>query len=159
MHLSHQSRTLSSITAAFSGPRAIYPSPEDIDSLVPLISTTLDLIPHSSPDPLYTLSQLTLQTRELLHHLSNVSDSLHMSRQAHNDASRRLRVAKEQVADWKRDVAAREEGVRFLERGDWDRRLESREAGRQCRGVVEGFEEVCGMWRRRLVEDLGVASA
>jgi hypothetical protein len=70
-----------------------------------------------------------------------------------------LRVAKEQVADWKRDVAAREEGVRFLERGDWDRRLESREAGRQCRGVVEGFEEVCGMWRRRLVEDLGVASA
>jgi hypothetical protein len=82
-----------------------------------------------------------------------------MSRQAHNDASRRLRVAKEQVADWKKDAELREEGVRYLEKGDWERRLGEREAGAACRGVVEGFEEVCGKWRERLCEGLGVASA
>lgn len=82
-----------------------------------------------------------------------------MSRTAHNDASRRLRVAKEQVADWKREGVARDEGIRFLEQGDWDRRLGGREVGRECRDVVDGFEEVCGMWRQRLVEGLGEVAA
>lgn len=81
-----------------------------------------------------------------------------MSRQAHNDASRRLRVAKEQVADWKRDSEMREQGVRFLEKGDWDRRLREREARGECGEVVDGFEEVCGLWRKRLCEGLGVAA-
>lgn len=65
-------------------------------------------------------------------------------------------MAKEQVADWKRESELREQGVRFLERGEWERRLESREAEVTCRGVVDGFEEVCGMWRKRLCEGLGV---
>ncbi|KAF2275071.1 uncharacterized protein EI97DRAFT_401123 [Westerdykella ornata] len=157
-HLTHQSRTLTSLTASFTGPRAIYPSPDTIETLLPLITSTLELLPHSSPDPIYSLSQLTASTRELLQHLSNVSDSLHMSRQAHNDAARRLRVAKEQVADWKRDVELREQGIRFLEKGDWDRRLREREARGECGEVVDGFEEVCGVWRKRLCEGLGVAA-
>lgn len=82
-----------------------------------------------------------------------------MSRQAHNDAARRLRVAKEQVADWKKESELREQGIRFIDKGDWDRRLQEREAKRACSGVVDGFEEVCGMWRKRLCEGLGVASA
>jgi hypothetical protein len=47
----------------------------------------------------------------------------------------------------------------YIERGDWDRKLKEREAKRECAGVVEGFEDVCGMWRKRLCEGLGVASA
>lgn len=81
-----------------------------------------------------------------------------MSRQAHNDAARRLRVAKEQVADWKKDSDLREEGVRYIEKGDWDRRLQEQEAKTACSGVVDGFEEVCGLWRKRLCEGLGVAA-
>lgn len=82
-----------------------------------------------------------------------------MSRQAQNDASRRLKVAKDQLADWKRETELREAGDRFIEKGDWDRRLREREAKRACGAVVDGFEEVCGMWRKRLCEGLGVASA
>lgn len=135
------------------------PDPDTIDTLLPLITSTLELLPQSSPDPIYSLSHLTSSTRELLQHLSNVSDSLHMSRQGHNDAARRLRVVKEQLTEWKRENESKEQGLRFIEKGDWDRRLQEREAKRACSGVVDGFEEVCGMWRKRLCEGLGVASA
>jgi hypothetical protein len=158
-HLTHQSRQLTSLTSSLSGPRAVLPSPTDIDELIPLITTTLELLPYSSPDPLYSMSQLTLSTRELLQHLSNVSDSLHMSRQAQANAARRLKSSKEQLGEWKREQEMRERGVAWVENGQWDRKLKEREAKRECGSVVDGFEEVCGMWRKRLCEGLGVASA
>ncbi|KAF2110044.1 hypothetical protein BDV96DRAFT_615388 [Lophiotrema nucula] len=158
-HLTHQSRTLTSLSSSLSGPRAILPDPDTIDTLLPIITSTLELLPHSSPDALISLNQLTLSTRELLQHLSNVSDSLHMSRQANGNAARRLKSAKEQLGEWKRDTELREQGVHWIEKGDWDRRLKEREAKAACGNVVDGFEEVCGMWRQRLCEGLGVASA
>jgi hypothetical protein len=82
-----------------------------------------------------------------------------MSRQVQNEAARRLRVAKEQTHEWKREMEMREQGILFIERGGWEKRLKEREAKRVCGDVVDGFEEVCGMWRQRLCEGLGVASA
>ncbi|PSN70294.1 hypothetical protein BS50DRAFT_310063 [Corynespora cassiicola Philippines] len=158
-HLNHQSRTLTSLTASFSGPRAIMPDPDAIDELLPLITTTLDSLPHPSPEPLVHLSQLTLSTRELLQHLSNVSDTLHMSRQSTMNATRRLKSSKDQLGEWKRDLDLQEEGIRWIEKGDWDRKVREREAKATCGSVVDGFEEVCGQWRARLCEGLGVASA
>ncbi|ORY08699.1 hypothetical protein BCR34DRAFT_626097 [Clohesyomyces aquaticus] len=158
-HLTHQSRTLTSLSSSFSGPRAVLPDPETIETLLPLITTTLELLPQASADPLYSLAQLTSSTRELLQHLSNVSDSLHMSRQAHGNAARRLKSAKDHLGEWKREAELREQGTRWIERGDWDRRLKEREAKRACGNVVDGFEEVCGMWRKRLCEGLGVEVA
>ncbi|KAH7079012.1 hypothetical protein BKA63DRAFT_256219 [Paraphoma chrysanthemicola] len=158
-HLTHQSRTLTSLTASFSGPRPIIPDPEEIENLLPLIQSTLELLPHSSTQPLISLSHLTLSTRELLQHLANISDTLHMSRQTTANATRRLRTSKEQLHEWKRENEKSEEGRSYIERGDWDKRLKEREAKRACANVVEGFEDVCGMWRKRLCEGLGVASA
>ncbi|KAL5444534.1 hypothetical protein PMIN05_003221 [Paraphaeosphaeria minitans] len=157
-HLTHQSRTLNSATAMMTGPRAIMPPAEEIEILLPLIESTLELIPHSSPQALIALSQLTLSTRELLEHLSNLSDSLHMSRQKANEANRKLRSSKDQLAEWKKDVDLREMGTAYIDNGDWDRRLREREAGAACGDVVNGFEEMCGMWRKKLCEGLGVAS-
>ncbi|KAF2440791.1 hypothetical protein P171DRAFT_108577 [Karstenula rhodostoma CBS 690.94] len=158
-HLTHQSRTLNSATAMMTGPRAIMPPAEEIEVLLPLIESTLELIPHSSPQALIALSQLTQSTRELLEHFSNVSDSLHMSRQKANEASRKLRSSKDQLTEWKKDMDLKEIGMGYIDNGDWDRRLREREAGAACGDVVDGFEEVCGMWRKKLCEGLGVASA
>jgi methyl-accepting chemotaxis protein len=158
-HLTHQSRVLTSLTASFTGPRAIIPSPEAIEELLPLVEQTLQSLPHSSAEPLVSLSHLTLSTRELLQHLSNVSDTLHMSRQTTTNAARRLRTSKEQLHDWKRESERTVEGREFIEQGDWDRRLREREAKRACGEVMEGFEEACTLWRKRLCEGLGVASA
>ncbi|KAF1974255.1 hypothetical protein BU23DRAFT_505162 [Bimuria novae-zelandiae CBS 107.79] len=158
-HLTHQSRTLTSATAVMTGPRAIMPPAEEIEVLLPMIESTLELIPHASPQVLVALSQLTHSTRELLEHFSNVSDSLHMSRQKALEANRRLRSSKDQLAEWKKDMDAKEFGIQFIESGNWDRRLREREAGAACGDVVSGFEEQCGLWRKKLCEGLGVASA
>ncbi|KAI4936522.1 hypothetical protein J4E85_001852 [Alternaria conjuncta] len=158
-HLTHQSRTLTSIAVSFSGPFAILPDPEDIDELLPIIQNTLELLPHPSADPLVAISHLTHSSRELIQHLSNVSDTLHMSRQTTANAARRLKVSKEQLQDWKRDNEKTQEGQEYIEHGDWDRRLKEREAKRACANVLDGFEDVCGQWRKRLCEGLGVASA
>jgi hypothetical protein len=82
-----------------------------------------------------------------------------MSRQTTTNAARRLRTSKEQLHEWKRENEKTEEGRMYIERGDWDRKLKEREAKRACASVVEGFEDICGMWRKRLCEGLGVASA
>ena len=82
-----------------------------------------------------------------------------MSRQTTTNAARRLRTSKEQLHDWKRETERTAEGREFIEQGDWDRRLREREAKRACGEVMEGFEEACTLWRKRLCEGLGVASA
>ena len=82
-----------------------------------------------------------------------------MSRQTTSIASRRLKTAKEQVSEWKKESDLKEQGVRWIEKGEWDRRLREREAERSCASVVNGFEEVCDQWRKRLYEGAGVASA
>jgi hypothetical protein len=137
----------------------VIPDPESIEVLLPLITSTLELLPHSSPQPVIALSQLSTSTRELLELLSNISDSLHMSRQATTNASRRIKSAKEQLGEWKRDMDAKDAGVAWIEDGNWDTRLKEREAGSACRDVVSGFEEMFGQYRQRLCEGLGVASA
>lgn len=108
--------------------------------------------PSQSPslNPLVSLQTLVSQTSDLTYSLQGLSDTLYESRQLTSTASRRLRSARELVADLRREEEGREEGSRWLERGDWDRRLKEREAGRECGDVVSGFEAVCGEWRERL---------
>lgn len=158
-HLTHQSRTLTSLSASFSGPRAIIPDLDTIEDLMPLIESTLELLPHSSTDPLMAISHLTRSTSELLQHLGNVSDTLHMSRQTTTNATRKLKVSKEQLQDWKRENEKTKEGQEYIEQGNWNQRLEEREAKRVCDDVLDGFEDACVTWRKRLCEGLGVASA
>jgi hypothetical protein len=74
-----------------------------------------------------------------------------MSRQTTTTATRRLRSAKEIVAEMRRDEELREEGERWLTRGNWGERLEKRECAGVCGEVIGGFEEVCNGWRERLL--------
>ncbi|GAB1204113.1 hypothetical protein APSETT445_002762 [Aspergillus pseudonomiae] len=88
-----------------------------------------------------------------------MSDTLYESRQLTATASRRLRSARELVSELRREEESREEGTRWIEKGDWDRRLRDREAGRECGDVVSGFEAVCGEWRERLFGAAGAEAA
>lgn len=66
------------------------------------------------------------------------------------------------MAELRREEEGREEGTRWIERGNWDQRLRDREAGRLCGEVVSGFEAVFGEWRQRLFGDalaVGVAAS
>lgn len=84
-----------------------------------------------------------------------------MSRQTTTLATRRLKSAREQVAELRREEEEREEAERWLERENWGERLQRRECATVCGDVVGGFEKVCEGWRERLLaqaDAIGVAS-
>lgn len=78
-----------------------------------------------------------------------------MSRQTTTTATRRLKSARELVAELKREEELREQGERWLSRGNWSERLRNRECAHVCGEVVGGFEEVCNTWRKRLLAQEG----
>ncbi len=63
------------------------------------------------------------------------------------------------MAEMRREEEAREEGERWLRRGNWGERLGRRESARVCGDVVGGFEEVCNRWRERLLAQAGPGQA
>ncbi|CAI7678300.1 hypothetical protein N7533_002203 [Penicillium manginii] len=170
-HLTHQTRTLQSLIHPLLFSSFPLLSEDAIDSLIPLIDEgLLPNLPYplpeqsqsrrdsrpstplttSSVNPLVSLQALISQTSDITHSLRGLSDTLYESRQLTATASRRLRSARELVAELRREEESREEGSRWIEVGEWDRRLRDREASQECRDVVSGFEAVCGEWREKL---------
>ena len=110
-----------------------------------------DVMPRPSMDAYNSLASLHSITSDLVQTLNYLSDSLHMSRQVTTTATRRLKSAKDLVAEMRRDEDLREEGEAWLARGNWGERLQRRECAHVCGEVVGGFEEVCNSWRARLL--------
>lgn len=81
-----------------------------------------------------------------------------MSRQTTTTAARRLKSAKELVAEMRREEELAEEGERWLTKGNWGERLGARECASVCGDVVGGFEEVCEGWRARILASAEVAA-
>lgn len=150
-HLTHQTRQLQNLTFPLFSPLQAPPPPEMIEDLLPLLSSLAQIMPRPSATASTQLANLHAATADLATTLSYLSDSLHMSRQAAATASRRLRSAKDMVAELRRDEQDRDEALRWIARGRWDERLRARECADLCTEVVGGFEEVCKGWRERLL--------
>lgn len=108
-------------------------------------------MPRPSTSAFNSLTALHTLTSDLVQTLNYLSDTLHMSRQTTTTATRRLRSAKELVTEMRREEELKEEGERWLTRGNWSERLEKRECAGVCGEVIGGFEEVCNGWRERLL--------
>jgi hypothetical protein len=147
----HQTRLLHSLTYPLFSPLTMPPDEEFIDELLPVLVSLADLMPRPTATAMTSLTQLHSLTVDLMQTLNYLSDTLHMSRQTTTTATRRLKSARELVAEMRRDEEAREEGERWLRRGNWSERLGNRECAGVCGDVVGGFEEVCNGWRARLV--------
>ncbi|KAI2781797.1 hypothetical protein F4815DRAFT_75510 [Daldinia loculata] len=150
-HLAHQTRQIHNLTFPLLSPLVQPPDPDTIDSLLPLLTSVSDEMPRPATSALNSLSALHSVTSDLVQTLNYLSDTLHMSRQTTTTATRRLRMAKEMVAEIKREEELKEEGERWLTKGNWGERLQKRECAGVCREVVGGFEEVCNGWRARLL--------
>ena len=150
-HLTHQTRQLHNLTFALLSPLAPPPDPETIESLLPMLISLSDYMPRPSTGAYNSLTALHGITSDLVQTLNYLSDTLHMSRQTTTTATRRLKSARELVAEMKREEELREEGERWLTRGNWSERLKKRECASVCGEVVGGFEEVCNGWRARLL--------
>ncbi|KAK4032930.1 hypothetical protein C8A01DRAFT_40614 [Parachaetomium inaequale] len=157
-HLTHQTRHLHNLTFPLLSPLAAPPTEETLESLLPMLLTLTDLMPRPTTPALQSLSSLHTLTTDLVQTLNYLSDTLHMSRQTTTTATRRLRAAREMVAELRREEELREEGERWLAKGDWGERLARRECAHVCGEVVGGFEAVCESWRERLVSKLEESS-
>ncbi|KAL4904575.1 hypothetical protein BDW74DRAFT_26601 [Aspergillus multicolor] len=180
-YLTHQTRTVQNLTHPLLFAPFPLLSEEAIDALIPLIDEgLLPNLPYPFPEqnhhssrpntpsshstsstsnPLTSLQSLISQTSDITLSLRGLSDTLYESRQLQSTASRRLRSARDLVADLRREEEGREEGTRWIERGDWDRKLRERDAGRECNDVVSGFEAFCGEWREKLFGAAGASEA
>ena len=156
-HLASQARLLQSLAHPLINPLALPPSAEVIEELLPLLATLLATLPAPMAQCLASLQNLSASTSDLQSSLTYLSDTIYMTRQTMTWASRRLRTATDMVLEMRRDAEAREEAVRWIEKGGWDRKLGDRESGRLCGDVIGGFEQVCDTWRKRLVAGAGVA--
>lgn len=150
-HLAHQTRQLHNLTFPLLSPLVAPPDAETVDELLPLLISLSDDMPRPTTSAYDSLAALHTVTSDLVQTLNYLSDTLHMSRQTTTTATRRLKSAKEMVAEMKREEELREEGELWLKRGNWGERLEKRESANICRDVVGGFEEVCNGWRARLL--------
>ncbi|KAH8882808.1 hypothetical protein GQ53DRAFT_439747 [Thozetella sp. PMI_491] len=158
-HLSHQTRQLHSLTFPLLSPLVPAPDAETIDELLPMLLSLSDAMPRPSTGAYNSLSALHSITTDLVQTLNYLSDTLHMSRQTTTTATRRLKSAKELVAEMKREEELREEGERWLKRHNWGERLKRRECADVCGEVVGGFEQVCNDWRARLLAQAESAQA
>lgn len=154
-HLTHQTRQLHNLTFPLLNPLAAPPDADTIDGLLPELTALQELMPRPSQAAFANIRGLQNLTDELVHSLSVVSDTLQVSRQVTTTATRRLKTAKELVADMRLDEELRDEGERWLTRGNWGERLQKRECASVCGEIVGGFEEVCAGWRTRLAQTEG----
>lgn len=150
-HLAHQTRQLHSLTYPLLSPLAPPPDADTVDDVVPLLLSLSDAMPRPSTSAFNSLAALHSVTAELIQTLSYLSDTLHMSRQTTSTATRKLKSAKELVAEMRREDELREEGELWLSRGNWGERLQKRECAGVCGEVIGGFEDVCNGWRQRLL--------
>ena len=139
-HLTNQTRTLQTLCHPFLSPLSAPPDPEFIDDLLPLLASLITELPTPTPKPLSSLHSLHASTNELTSILTYLSDTLHMTRQTTSLAARRLRAAREMVIEMRKEAEARNEGERWVEKGQWEKRLAERDCARICVDLVGGFD-------------------
>lgn len=150
-HLHHQSRQIQTLSYALFAPTSIPPEAETAEELLPLLDALSESIPRPATAAHASLASLHAITADVVQTLNYLSDTLAMSRQTTNTATRRLRSAKEMVAEIRREDDEREEAELWLARNDWGERLARRECATVCKDVVGGFEDVCNSWRARIL--------
>lgn len=151
-HLSHQTRSVQTLTHPLLN--TAYPSfPQDmLNDLIGQVELLIPNLPFPPlPSPVPSFQTLITSTIELLECLNSLSDSLEESRFLTSTASRRLKGVRDLVAEFRQDDDARETGIRWIENGRWNQRLQEKEAKRICSEVVDGFKSTCDMWQTKLL--------
>lgn len=91
---------------------------------------------------------LEAENNALIADLSLLSDSLQITRQMTMQAQRSLKSAKENVDQWKSDLATVQYAQSWL--ADQEDKLSSRSTTRELQTIRSGFEEVCAQHRLQI---------
>lgn len=149
-NLLHQDRYLKIILQTYLSPFAPSPDRAVVESLQPIISELISSIPASPTTALPAMHAMACSGTEILTSLAVLGDNLYIAQQNTSLATQKLRSVQDIVDTIRREIRQAEEGLLFLQAGAWEERLRRREAAVVCSEVVNGFEEVCEGWRRRI---------
>lgn len=151
-HLSHQLRSIQTLAHPIQNTAFLQLPSDMIDDLVTQVEVLIPNLPFPPrPNPIVSFQTLIQDTVELLECLHMLTDTLEECRASTSTASRRLKSVKDMVTEIQQGDEARETGIRWIENGRWNQRLQEKEAKRICGEVVDGFESTCNMWRTRLM--------
>lgn len=150
-HRTRQTKEIFSLAHSLLRDRAFSLSEAEIDGLICEIDVLIGRTQlPAGPSSLGSVQDLMAHSSELAHSLRSLADMVQECRQANVAAARKLKSVRELVSELDQEEAAHDEGIRYLERGDWDQRIRDKEASTMCWDVVDGFETTCDMWRNRL---------
>ncbi|KAL8694440.1 MAG: hypothetical protein Q9218_000932 [Villophora microphyllina] len=148
--LAHQARLIQTLSHHFISPFSVPPSPDEIDGLLPQLTTTSGLLSQPNTRTVSALHGVHSLSIDLISTLSMLADSLHMIRQTTSRAARKLKAAKEAVDDVRKDYDLREDGIRWIQEGNWDEKLSNRECAKVCGHMLSGFKQACEEWEKRV---------
>ena len=157
-HRIHAARQILSTAQSVLLLRIFTLSEDEIDDLLDGIDQLNQALQMpSGPSPLQSLQGLIGSTSDLIRSLQSIADNIQESRQVANAASRRLKAVRDLVAELRQEEDLCEQGIHYLERGDWSHRLRNQQAASSCREIVAGFETTCDTWRDRMLGTMSAA--
>ncbi|KAL9604851.1 MAG: hypothetical protein Q9219_000299 [cf. Caloplaca sp. 3 TL-2023] len=149
-NLTHQTRLVQTVSHYLISPFSTPPTSDEIDALLPLLASAAESLPQPNPRAVPSLDSLHRSAADLIATLSALADTLHMLRQSTSLASRKLKATKDIMDELKREADLRDQGIRWVERGNWNARLSGRECKAICGDVVAGFRDVCDSWEETI---------
>ena len=160
-HLGVQSKSLQGLMTTLYSPMAVFSPPLDpavLEETIPLIEVLLRELPVPDPAPLQGIQKLDRETANVIHTLSQFTDTLQMGKHATNTASRHLRTTQTMVVELRRERERAEAARLELSKTDWSNRIQNRWCAGECRDIMGGFERMCDDLRQNLVEAGGAAA-
>ncbi|CZT16823.1 uncharacterized protein RCC_02657 [Ramularia collo-cygni] len=155
-HLNAQSKSLQTLAQslypmfAFSAPL----DPGIAEETIPMVESLQEHVPHPDLLTVQKLQRLDRETADVLHALSQITDTLQMGKQITTTAARNLRQTQTMVIELRREQERAELARHELAKSDWDEKLQSRWCGTECKDIISGFEDQCKMLRGRLEESM-----
>lgn len=153
-HLTTQTKNLQTLAQSLY-PMFAFSSPLDpaiVEETLPLAEALLKDIPQPDMLPVQKFQKLDRETADVVHALSQVTDTLQMGKQNTNAAARHLRTTQTMVLELRQEHERAELARHELTKSDWDERLKNRWCGSECKDIISGFEDRCNALRGSLEE-------
>jgi hypothetical protein len=160
-NLGVQSKRLQALVTTLYSPLAIFYTPLDpvvLEEAVPLVEALLKDLPLPDPAPLQGVQKLDRETANVVQTLSQLTDTLQMSKHTMNTASRHLRTTQTMVVELRRERERAEAARHELAKSDWNSKIKDRWCAGECRDIMGGFESLCDSLRQNLIEAGGAAA-
>ena len=148
-HLVTQSKSLQALVQTLY-PMFAFTAPLDptiIGETLPLVETLSIEIPQPDVVTLQKLQKLDRETADVVHALSQLTDTLQMGKQSTAAAARHLRSTQTMVEDLRLERERADLARHELAKSDWEDRLRTRWCGTECKDIISGFEDHCNALR------------